>query len=324
MSTNSSSNNNNSNNSNNTRTAPTNEDLEAFYAHFEEHGWAVLKNAIPAEMADKAREEISETLLKKWKFDTRCSSTWGNWPFANNGMCELFHLPSFYAIRFYEPLYHTFSRLYQTHKLRVTIDRCCVKRPHSIVHPKTQKVVEKPEWKHSGFWHHDMNLVTGYAPIPIQSVISLDDTEPNEGGWQGFDKFHRLADYWLKSEKAYAEKISNSTKVPVFFPNPEKFKSIWVRPHMGKGDLCVWKSQITHGNCSNESVGKLRWAIYPNYVAAEDENPQERFDYIESWSTGKHPGRFDSKWSKLEMEGYKPYPLESLLEQQLMGLEGYD
>jgi hypothetical protein len=303
---------------------PPTDEHYGFLQHFEEHGWAILPNFIPSELVDKAKAEIAEKLKSISDFDVNNTSTWGSWPFFNNGFCEFYHLPSFYEMRFYEPLYKVFTKLYNTEKIRVTVDRCCVKRPLYTTNKQTGKKEEHSDWYHKGFVHHDKNLITGECPIPIQCVISLDDTASNQGGWQGLNDFHKIAESWAQQQQNYKQKIEKGCKLPIFFPEKDLKHFELVRPAMGKGDVMVWHANVAHGSAPNDSVDKLRWAAYINFVPAQGEDKEMRRDYIECWATGRHPGRFDDKYSKLEMTpDYKPYPIETELQERLMGLTDY-
>lgn len=158
----------------------------------------------------------------------------------------------------------------------------------------------------------------------MQCVISLDDTATNQGGWQGIDKFHDIADSWVtQAPESYQTRLKTNGKLPFFFPDShlKHFEDKIVHPQMGPGDVMVWHANIAHGSAPNNSVDKLRLAAYINFVSAETDNAEMRKDYIQCWQTGKHPGRFDEKYGKLEMgANYKPFPIDTPLQERILGL----
>jgi hypothetical protein len=291
-----------------------------FLYHFEDHGWAIY-HVYDDDMINDLLEEANQTLKKKYpNFDMTKQESYGNFPFDSIGFIELYHLRNLYKMRFYEPMVKLFQTLHNTEDIRVLIDRMGFKR--SLYQIFNDKVTERKDFAHNGFLHHDMNLITGFTPNPIQCVVALNDTDENMGGWQGIDYFHYNAKQWASECKpTYVNKLNSSyAKIPIMIPDGENWTAI--HPPMKKGDILVWKSETAHGNGSNlNKMGLPRMAAYINYVPAEHEAKHcsaIRVDQIQCFMTGKHPKNYPEKHANLEVQDYVPYPLNELGE-KLMG-----
>ncbi len=323
--------------------------LENVLVHYETHGWAIYPQLYSNQQCQNVLSEMNSVVKQYSSFDFTKPSTWNAFPFALNGFVELYHLHSLYQMRFYEKMVQFMTVLYEDVKLRVIIDRCNCKRSKfqplisdedfqnilSLPLEKQKQMIfqtkERPDWNHLGFWHHDANLITGQAPMDVQCVVSLADTEEDMGGWQGIDKFHWFAKEWAQKEPNYSHKLqSTEAKIPVRLP----FADVWeelhgVHPAMKQGDVMVWKKEVAHGNGNNvNKLGKLRMAAYINFVQAEKEDSKERMDQLLCWQTGKHPGRLtnseSSKWEQIEKKIYQQFELISSLQEKLIGFSEYE
>jgi hypothetical protein len=245
-----------------------------FLYHYEDHGWAIYSSMYDAYLVDELLQEANNTLKKKFpNFDMTKQETYGNFPFDNIGFLEMYHLKNLYKMRFDPKMVKLFQILYNTENIRVLIDRMSFKRSSYQVINDT--VTERRDFIHNGFIHHDMNLITGYTTNPIQCVVSLSDTDSEQGGWQGIDYFHWNAKKWSETcDQAYTRKLKgHAPKIPIMVPEIEKWSSFIVHPEMKKGDILVWKSETAHGNGANHNkLGLPRIAAYINYVSAEHEN----------------------------------------------------
>jgi len=314
--------------------------LEQLLIHYEDHGWAIASKLIPHQMCENLLTQINEKLVLQSGFDMDKPSTWNQFPFGLNGFVELYHLPAQYEMRFYEPMYQLFSTLYEDEKLQVLLDRNCVKRschrPNSDQdfndfrkgERKTCPTTMNPHWQSRGFWHHDMNLITGETQNPVQCVIAIDDTDESQGGFQCLDRFHWYAKEWAQATESYRNRMSvPNQKLPVFMPNAEE----WVQkcgcyPEMRKGDVMVWKSEVCHGGGFNENKnGMLRLATYVNYVPKSQISHPKQLEQIVCYETGSHPGNTacNNTWEQLEKDNHTPHPLTELGE-RLIGVSTYE
>jgi hypothetical protein len=299
-----------------------NKKLFDFLYHFEDHGWAIY-HVYDDQMIDNLLEETS-TRLKKINpdFDMTKQETYGEFPFDMIGFIELYHLRNLYKLRFHEPMVQLFQILYNTKDIRAQIDRMGFKR--SLYQIINGEVIERKDYAHGGFLHHDMNLFTDYSHSPIQCVVALNDTDQDMGGWKGIDYFHYNAKKWAtECDESYLARLkAPNAKIPVNIPNPDKWQTI--NPAMNKGDILVWKSETAHGNGANlNRMGLPRMAAYINYVSSEHEDKfdrESRLDQIECFKTGKHPRDYPLKHRELEVPDYEPYPLNEQTK-KLMGIE---
>lgn len=332
----------------------TDVELGEICEHFEEHGWAIAKQLIPNSMCDNLIQQMNQLMIRYSGFDIYKPSTWHFFPFKLNGFVELYHLHAQYEMRFYPRLYQLFTVLYEDEKLRVLIDRNCCKRScyRPLMDDQSYNVFLKqqatsssssssntsntscllvPEWRSKGFWHHDMNLITGYAPNPVQCVIALADNDESQGGFQCIDKFHWIAEQWATqhNNESYKNKLSHQPdKIPIHVPKEDEewVKRIGIHPSMNQGDVMVWKSQVCHGSGSNENRNGLpRLATYVNYVPVSHESVSSRIQQIQSFESGCHPESHlcDLRWQRIEQENHVPFTLRTELEERLIGLSEY-
>lgn len=288
--------------------------LRATLEHFEDHGWVRARGIYPQSMCQATVLEMNR-LFRAHGFDVFSPSTWKSFPFKS-AFVELYHLDGLYRMRWHRPMVLLFCVLYETTEVRVMIDRISAKRGHVVptddiqyrrylegnLDKKEKLRVQESGWHSSGFWHHDMNLLTGETPMSVQCVVALDDTE---FGWQGFDRFHWVAEQWAHSDSKYCNRMSKpSVSIPVLMPHPERWEHLHVRPSMKRGDVIAWKSQLAHGSAPNLNPdGRLRLAAYINYTSIEEDDPSIRADMIRCFKGGWHPNRIANgmdKWERIE------------------------
>ncbi|KAL0479863.1 hypothetical protein AKO1_007366 [Acrasis kona] len=302
-----------------------NPNLFNFLYHFEEHGWAIYKSMYSEKMADDVVSEANTFIKRnhKSKFDMTRSSTYNEFPFGDLGFVPLYHLNSLYEMRTYKPMVDLFKVIYNTEDIRSMLYSMSFKRSkYELL--KNKKVVERPEWGHDGFMHHDMNLVTGEAVIPVQCVVALSDTTEDMGGWHGIDYFHWNAREWALSNDLYCKKLTSlsSDKVALTCPKMPDVH-LWanhiVKPIMNKGDILVWKAELAHGSGSNESkLGRPRIAAYINYAPSDHLSDCVKRDLIECFYSGKRPNT--TRDDGLEREHHKVYNLKNESDGKLFGL----
>lgn len=74
---------------------PKDDEHYEFLEHFEQHGWAILPNAIPMDLVKQAKQEIQASLTQISSFDMNDTATWKHFhliimDFVNFIICQHF------------------------------------------------------------------------------------------------------------------------------------------------------------------------------------------------------------------------------------------
>jgi hypothetical protein len=100
----------------------------------------------------------------------------------------------YYEIRQNPKLYSIFAQLLRNPKLTVSLDRVCMKPPHSVIDeegwPKTFETFAFPI-------HNDMNL-WDLRETKYQGGLALEDAPMGGGGFRCIPGYHRLEKSSLK------------------------------------------------------------------------------------------------------------------------------
>ncbi len=237
-------------------------------AFWEENGYVVLHNAVPAQQLDSLVEVIWDFL----EIDPESRDDWYKWvpfsyenpqtPIGEAGMVSLYQHQALWDNRQYPRVYEAFTEILGTEELWVSLDRANMKPPARA---------DRPEWGHTGMVHWDVD--TSQAPIPlgVQGVLYLTDTAENQGGFQCVPGFHNIFDGWVKTQPPDRD---------VRFP---ALDGLEVKSVAGfAGDLLIWDQMLPHGNGHNTS-DKPRLAQYITMRSAEETDEELRQMRIEAW-----------------------------------------
>ena len=204
-------------------------------AFWDEHGYVVLHDAVPAARLAAATQALWDHLGAR----ADEPDTW--YQRRNNGiMVQYFQHPAFEANRRSARIHKAFAQLWGTADLWVTTDRVGFNVP------------ERPGWKFPGpDLHFDVSVKT---PIPFGTagILYLTDTPPEQGAFTLVPGFHRRIDDWIKNLPPGAN------------PREQDMHALGSQPIGGRaGDLIIWHQALPHGSRPNRGT-KPRMVQYIN------------------------------------------------------------
>ena len=237
-------------------------------AFWEESGYVVLHNAVPAQQLDSLVEviwdflEIDSDNRDEWyklePFDYDDPQT----PICPAGMVSLYQHQTLWDNRQDPRVYEAFTEILGTRKLWVSLDRTNMKPPARA---------DKPEWGHTGMVHWDVDTSLETIPLGVQGVLYLTDTAENQGGFQCVPGFHNIFEEWVKTQPP-----DRNVRLP-------DLDGLEVKSIAGKaGDLLIWDQMLPHGNGHNTS-DQPRLAQYITMRPAADDDEELRQMRIEAW-----------------------------------------
>lgn len=234
---------------------------DAFLAHLDEHGYAVV-----AEAADAAAVRRGDELL--WDFlesipNTKVRrgdiGTWGfsgDWlPSETNGIINGFGFGQsqfMWHLRLLPRVRQTFSAIWKTNDLIVSFDGGNVFRPWR----------HNPKWLTDGGWYHvDQNAMRANrrGRVCVQGLVTLCDVTEDTGGLVVVPGSH-------KQHTALCKRVKISRAVGDFLPVPRDDPLLAAGTALlvcaKAGDLVVWDSRTIHCNtpaltalgCKNEAA----------------------------------------------------------------------
>jgi len=227
------------------------------------NGYIVIRNAVPAEQADRMAALL-------WEFEEKVPAdpeTWYAPPrremkmkeLTGSGMVEIYNHQFMWDNRQYPKVYDAFVDVWGTEKLWVTIDRANLNFPM------------RPGHEFKGFIHWDYDPET--KPVQVQGVLALaDQDDENMGGFQCVPELYRTYDTW---------KLTQPEDRDHFKPDTTGFELVKVK--MQKGDLLIFNSLLAHGIRPNTSGNKVRMAQYISMMPAQEDNEALRQWRITSW-----------------------------------------
>jgi hypothetical protein len=265
------------------------------------NGYVVIKNAVPAEQAEKLAQFL-------WEFeekDPNNPDTWYTAPRAEmqmkelvgSGMVELYNHQLEWDNRQFPRVYDAFVDVWGTEKLWVTIDRANLNFPM------------RPGHEFKGFIHWDYDPET--KPVQVQGVLALaDQDDENMGGFQCVPELFRTYNSWKLTQPADRDR---------FKPDVTGFDMMKVK--MNKGDLLIFNSLLAHGIRPNRSGNKVRIAQYISMMPAQEDNLALREWRVNSWRNRIAPEGYafpgdPREWEKTKYETAKL----SELGERLLGL----
>jgi len=254
---------------------------------FDQNGYIVVKNLIPGEMCD-------EVVKSMWKFLGMTPNKPNDWyrpPATPFGMIELYHDQAMWNTRQHPKVYKTFTELWNTGKLWVSVDRLCFKTPRNSNYKN---------YDHRGFVHWDLDPWEEELPFGLQGVLVLEDTEEDQGGFHCVPGMHKYLKEWIKNVPVPPQRERFHTagypiNVPKYPLQKLKVKKIAAK----KGDFIIWRRELAHGNGHN--VSKLpRLAQYINMfpernyserrtTTQECLHPETRYERIHMWENNGSP-----------------------------------
>ncbi|MCR2832808.1 phytanoyl-CoA dioxygenase family protein [Parerythrobacter lacustris] len=207
-------------------------------AHWEEHGFVVLHNAITGPEAAALCELV-------WQQAGGRPDEPDSWYSEREGgiMLACYQHPALEAARRSPRVRKAFAQLWGTANLFVTIDQLGFNPPEREGHPFAGSDL-----------HWDVSLA---APVPFatQGVLYLSDTSADQGAFRCVPGFHRTIDAWVAG-------LGSADPRAIDLHDREHYVE-------GRaGDLVIWHQALPHGASPNRS-DKPRLAQYVNLYSPD-------------------------------------------------------
>lgn len=217
-------------------------------AHWHDHGWVVLHDAISSEACKATANAIWQ--VQDMRPDDPESWQWG--PLQQCVFVQLFRHPALDANRRSARIHKAFAQLWGCADLWVTTDRVGFNPP------------ERPDRPFPGPGiHWDVSLVQP-IPLGIQGLIYLTDTSADQGAFALVPGMHRTIGEWV------------AALPPGVNPNRHAAATLTMTPIAGRaGDLILWHHALPHGPTPNQS-DKPRLVQYVKMFPAD-------FGYLPDW-----------------------------------------
>jgi len=242
-------------------------------AHFETHGYVVLRNVVPAALCAAVIDSIwaftgySPDRPEDWDKPPRGMDA--RWPQQDIGMLPLFHHQALWDVRQHPAVHAAFAAILGQPELWVSIDRVSFKPPF---------VTDAAYFAKRGVhWDIDTSAVTFPLPRPrpVQGLVMLAETAENQGGFHCIPSIFESFEAWLAAQPPDRDPWQL---------DPKGYDVVTVTG--GPGDLVIWDSLLLHGNGVNRTPDP-RFAQYVTMMPADP--AQSRAAEIESWRTGTAP-----------------------------------
>ncbi|MCW3845701.1 phytanoyl-CoA dioxygenase family protein [Sphingomonas sp. LB-2] len=207
-------------------------------AHWDEHGYVVLRGAATPEQASEAAA-LLHGLVGATPDDPE--SWYGR--DVNSIMVEHFQAPVLTAIHARERIHKAYAQLYGTADLWLQIDRMSFNPP---VRARAPGLGQRLHW--------DASLVT---PIPlfIQGILYLTDTSPDQGALELVPGFHRRMESWLAD-------------LGDIDPRSVDLGAEAITVGANAGDMILWHQALPHGASPNRAA-RPRLAHYLTMYSPE-------------------------------------------------------
>lgn len=217
-------------------------------AFWHEHGYVVLRDAVPAESRDAAAQALWDRLGAK----PDDPDTWYRRGAGTQGiMVQYFQHPSFEANRRSPRIHKAFAQLWGHADLWVTTDRAGFNPP------------EREGWKFPGpDLHWDVSLKTP-IPLGMSGILYLTDTPPEQGAFTLVPGFHHRVAQWLAELSPGAD------------PRKQDLHALGSKAIGGSaGDLVIWHQALPHGSRPNRGMRPRMVqyiAMFPTEIEEHDE-----------------------------------------------------
>lgn len=217
-------------------------------AHWDEHGYVILRNAVAPHAAEAAELAIYDHLgMRRDDPDT-----WYRESLGHSIWVPLLRHPALVANRFAPRIHKAFAQLWGRDDLWVTIDQGGLNPP------------EREHWPFPGpHLHWDATLAEPHL-LDVQGIIYLADVDEDQGAFSCVPGFHRTLKDWL-------------TTVPRdVSPQDHARRTLTMTPIAAKrGDMIIWHHLLPHGSSPNLAQ-RPRVAQYMSLRPT-------RYAYTEEW-----------------------------------------
>ncbi|MFF1870944.1 phytanoyl-CoA dioxygenase family protein [Kitasatospora herbaricolor] len=252
-------------------------------AFWQTYGYVVVKEAIPADAAQRLLDFA-------WEFqgiDPDRPDTWyEERPYRDGldrhlhvyGFVEAYHHQLLWDSRQTRRVYDAFVDVWDSEELWVTLDRLNLNPPN--IRNRDRALIEPTDTGFDIELHWDIDSTLGVVPQRVQGIIALNDTAPDRGGFQCNPELFRRFDEWKLGQPADRDPIR---------PAVDRDEYPVVRPELSAGDLLIWNGALAHGVARNISDGGVRAVQYLSMMPALEEHEEMRRSRINSWYTLSTP-----------------------------------
>ncbi|UOQ97470.1 phytanoyl-CoA dioxygenase family protein [Hymenobacter sp. 5317J-9] len=195
-------------------------------AFWDEHGYVVVRGAVPKEQARATERAVWEAL----GMDPSDPTTWYQKPIGKGIMMEFYHHPTLLANRQSKRIEKAFAQLWHTADLWKTTDRTSFNPP------------ETESYHFPGpHLHWDMSLEPPFR-FGTQGLLYLCDTPAEQGAFCCVPGFHRNLESWL------------AALPPGTDPRRVDLDAQAVPIAAEAGDFVIWHHALPHGSSPNRGT----------------------------------------------------------------------
>jgi hypothetical protein len=217
-------------------------------AHWDAHGYVILRNAIDPGAAEAAEMAVYDFL----GMDRDDPDSWYRESLGHSIWVPLLRHPALVANRLSPRIHKAHAQLWGREDLWVTIDQVGFNPP------------ERNNWPFPGpHLHWDATLAEPHC-FELQGILYLADVAENQGAFSCVPGFHRRLKEWLKT-------VPVGVNVHDHARNTLTMKPIAAK----RGDMIIWHHHLPHGSSPNR-------AQRPRVVQYMSLWPT-RFAYTEEW-----------------------------------------
>ncbi len=293
---------------------------EEDFAHWQTYGYVVVKQAIPAA---SARRLLDFT----WEFQGLAPGRPDTWyedrEYRSDldrelhiyGFVEAYHHQLMWDSRQTQRVYDAFADVWDCEELWVTLDRLNLNPPN--VKNRDRALIAPTEKGFDIKLHWDVDTTLGVLPQRVQGIIALNDTSPEQGGFQCCPELFRQFDRWKALQPDDRDPIR---------PKIDQAELPVVRPELEAGDLLIWNGLLAHGVAPNTSQDGVRAVQYLSMMPALESHEELRRSRVDSWrhlTTPDWNGTLLGDAEKPEALRYGTATL-SELGAKLLGLKSWD
>ena len=219
-------------------------------AHWDEHGYVILRNAISAQAAERAEMAVYDFL----GMDRGDAASWYRTSLGHSIWVPLLRHPALVANRYAPRIHKAHAQLWGREDLWVTIDQGGFNPP------------EREGWRFPGpHLHWDATLAEPHC-LELQGILYLADVAEDQGAFSCVPGFHRTLKQWLQSVPAGQSAHEHARRTLTMKPIAAK-----------RGDMIIWHHLLPHGSSPNRSNR-------PRVVQYMSLRPT-RYAYTEQWTS---------------------------------------
>jgi Phytanoyl-CoA dioxygenase (PhyH) len=250
---------------------------ESDYAHWQEFGFVIVREAIPAAAAKRLLDFL-------WDFQGLDPGRPDTWYRARDfrsdldrdlyiyGFVEAYHHQFLWDNRQAQRVYEAFVDVWDCEELWVTMDRLNLNPPN--VKNRDRGLIEPTERGFDIQLHWDVDSTLGVLPQRVQGLIALNDTQPECGGFQCAPQLFRDFDRWKLTQPADRDPSR---------PQIDRSKLPVIQPELRAGDLLIWNGLLAHGVAPNTSENGVRAVQYLSMMPALESHDELKSSRIDSW-----------------------------------------